>query len=248
MTARVPPVPPASLPIPGSRVFACGALACATLLLFAWLAGNAWLDAVAVLLLGGLLLHSRLRRGEAGAWLAWIGAGAALLWLARRGEGQLALDSVPVIVNAALCGVFACSLAHGREPLIARVIEALEGRPRLELPGVAAYARVLTRAWAWLLGVQALVLACVVVLRQPGGLLATFGVASPFALSGAVWSAWLHAGSWLLVPVALVLEYAVRRLRLRHIPHASLAHFLIGLARNWPAVLRGLVYETPPLR
>ena len=117
-----------------------------------------------------------------------------------------------------------------------------------ELPGVAAYARVLTRAWAWLLGVQALVLACVVVLRQPGGLLATFGVASPFALSGAVWSAWLHAGSWLLVPVALVLEYAVRRLRLRHIPHASLAHFLIGLARNWPAVLRGLVDETPPLR
>ena len=49
----------------------------------------------------------------AAAWLAWLARAAALAWLGLRGHGGLALDAVPVLINLALCGVFARTLRHG---------------------------------------------------------------------------------------------------------------------------------------
>ncbi|MFI4969456.1 MAG: xanthomonadin biosynthesis protein, partial [Lysobacterales bacterium] len=157
-----------------------------------------------------------------------------------RGNGRIALDALPVLVNAMLCGLFARTLRRGHRPLIARVIGVLEDPTRLALPRVAGYARALTLAWALLLGTQALVLAVLVACALPNGALATFGVAPPVALSGAGWRWYLHAGSYALVPAFLVVEYVFRRGYLRNIPHAPLPQFLARLARRWPSLLRSV--------
>ena len=56
----------------------------------------------------------------------------------------------------------------------------------------------------------------------------------------AAWRWYLHLGSYLVVCAFLVLEYAWRRWRLRHVPHLPLPIFLARLARRWPSLLRSL--------
>lgn len=238
--APVSAAPPSTVP-PGSRSrLVVGLLAAYGVLLVAAIAsGNAWLDLLAAFALVTLLLSPGLRRGSAFAWGLWLLVGAALVALAAFGHGRLALDLMPIFVNLALCTLFARTLAHGREPLIASVIAALEGRERLALPRVAGYARGLTLAWAVLFGAQAALLAWLVACAVPAGALAAFGLPSPFPLHGDAWRWYLHLGSYALVLVFLVGEYAFRRWRLRHIPHASLPRFVGRLVRRWPRLVRG---------
>lgn len=215
-----------------------GALAAyAALVLAAFLTGNLWLDAAAALVLVTLLLSPALGRGSAIGWLLWLLGAAGFVWLAVRGNGRLALDAMPVFVNAALCGLFARTLRRGREPLIASIIEVLEGAERLALPRVAGYARGLTQAWAWLFGAQAMLLALIVLCAVPDGLLASFAVAPPIAVP-AGWRWYLHLGSYALFLGFMVGEYTFRRWYLRHIPHAPLPLFITRLARRWPALVR----------
>jgi uncharacterized membrane protein len=220
----------------------------AALLLAAFVSGRDELAGLAAFVLLGLLLGAGLRRGRALAWLAWLGSAALLLWLGRHGRMRLALDALPVLVNALLAGVFARTLRAGSEPLIARVICVLEGAERLALPRVAPYARALTAAWALLLGAQALALAIVLACRVPDGALAAFGVVPPLALEGAAWRAYLQWGGYALVPAFLVLEYAFRRVWLRALPHAPLPLFLARLAQRWPALLHSLAHDAPRAR
>ena len=228
---------PAATPVmPSTRAFACGVIGCVALFLAAYMTANAWINELALFVLISLLLQSGLRRRNAHAWIVWLASGAALAVLGSRGNGRLALDVLPAVFNAVFCIVFARSLAHGCTPLIARIIEAIEGRARLGLSRVAAYARALTWAWALLLGMQAAVLAW----------LATrdLGAIAHSAFSDSPWRWYLHFGNYALVPAFLILEYAFRRWWLRHIPHASLAQFLVQLARNWPALVRSVALDT----
>lgn len=228
---------PAPRRVRGPRLIVAGVAVYALLLAGAAFTGSVWLDELAAFALAGLLLLPGLRRLRASAWLAWLAVGAAFAWLGLRGNGRFALDCMPVLVNVALCNVFARTLPRGREPLIARIIEVLEGRARLALPRVAGYARALTWAWALLFAAQAALLAVLAVCAQPHGLLATFGIASPLAADGAAWGVYQHVGSYALVPTFMVAEYAFRRWYLRHIPHASLPRFVVRLARRWPGLL-----------
>lgn len=240
MSSAVPAsVPARSFSAPSA--FTCGVLVYMMLLLAAIATGNVWLDELAALALLTLFLLTALRRGSLAAWSGWLVAAALLALLGVRGNGRIALDALPVLVNAMLCALFARTLLRGRQPLIARVIGVVEGPARLALPRVAGYARALTLAWTLLLGAQALALAVLVACSLPDGALATFGVAPPAALSGAGWRWYLNVGSYALVPAFLVVEYAFRRGYLRHIPHAPLPQFLARLARRWPALLRSLV-------
>lgn len=223
------------------------------LLLAALATANVWLDAAAALLLISLLLSPGLRRRSAAAWLLWLATCAGFAALASHGHGRLALDLLPACVNAALCLVFARTLAPGGEPLIARVIGVVEGPERLALPRVAGYARGLTLVWAAAFGAQALWLATIVVFAAPEGLLAVLGVAAPLQwhglqwqglqLHGIGWRWYLHVGSYACTLLLLLLEYGFRRWYLDHIPHVPLPLFAGRLARRWPALVRSLVDE-----
>lgn len=194
--------------------------------------------AAAVFALIVALLVPGLRRGMLAAWLGVLAAALVLAGLIRVGAGWLALDLVPMLVNAALCVLFARTLMRGRVALIARFIAILEGEQRLRDARVARYARGLTLAWALVLGVQAGLLGLIVML-MPHGVLAVLGVGGP-RLAAAGWIAYLHAGSYLLVAVFMLLEYAFRRWHLRHIAHLRLPDFLLAVVQRWPALLHSL--------
>jgi len=211
----------------------------------AFASGRAWLEELAALMLVSLLLWPALRRRSLIAGGLWAIAAFGIAALALAGRGALALDFMPVMVNAALSSLFAQTLARGSEPLIARVIAVLESPERLTLPRVAGYARALTLAWAVLLGVQAIVLAFLILCAVPDGLLASFGIEPPIAITGNGWRWYLHLGSYAIVLAFLVVEYAFRRWYLRHIAHVSLPVFVTRLVRRWPALARSVMLDIP---
>jgi uncharacterized membrane protein len=211
----------------------------------AFASGRAWLDELAAVMVVSLLLWPGLRRRSVAAFMVWGIAVLGVVALAIAGRGEITLDFLPVIVNAALCTLFARTLAPGSEPLIARLIAVLESPERIALPRVAAYARGLTLAWALLLGAQALVLALMICCAVPDGLLASFGVTPPIALTGHAWRWYLHLGSYATVLAFLIAEYAYRRWHLRHISHVSLPVFVARLVRRWPVLARSVMNDVP---
>lgn len=148
------------------------------------------------------------------------------------GGDRLALDLMPVLINAVLCAIFARTLTPGRQTLVARAILALEGPERLALPGVASYARKLTLTWALLLGVQAVVLLILVLCNSPG-------ITSPIALQPGVVHWYLHVGSYAVVIAFMLLEYGFRRWHMRGVPHPHFGQFCVHLAQRWPALVHG---------
>ncbi len=148
---RVPPVS-ATLPIPPlaphparhSRRTAFVFAVYAIVLVAAFASGRAWLEELAAFMLVSLLLWPGLSRRNPIEMTLWLIAALGIAVLATTGQGAIALDFMPVMVNAALCALFARTLAHGSEPLIARLIGVIEHPDRLALPWVAAYARTLT--------------------------------------------------------------------------------------------------------
>jgi uncharacterized membrane protein len=189
------------------------------------------------LLLSVLLLPHLLTRRVA-PWLLWAGALIGLLLCWHFGYADLLLETVPVLINAALACWFGRTLATA-EPLVARFIIAIEGEARLQQPGVAAYARQVTWFWALLLATQALLLCVLLLCADRSGLLLRFGMTSPLRVPERWAAAWLHLGGYLLLGVAFMLEYLYRRWRLRHLQHPGLQQTLLQLALHWPQLLRG---------
>ncbi len=217
-----------------SRLLVPGIAAYLILVSGAFATGISILGGLAAFVLVSLILGPGLRRRSTPAWAAWCAATAAIGLLLLRGAGALALDAMPVLVNVALCWLFARTLRRGREPLIAQFIRVIEGPQRLALPKVAAYARGLTLTWSVLLGAQAGVLALLLVWSAAAG-------ANLLAVPGSAWRIYLHLGSYALVPAFLILEYAYRRWHLRDVPHLPLAQFIARLAHCWRSMLHDLV-------
>lgn len=172
-------------------------------------------------------------------WGVWLITLAAMGWLGWHGMAGLLLECVPIAVNVLLACLFGRSLRAGSMPLIARIIEALEGRERLGVPGVAAYARHLTWFWTLLASAQALVLAVLLLCAEPGGLLSALGIASPWPVHAGLAQSYAHLGGYMLMASAFVLEHFFRRWHLRHIPHPSLHELILGVATRWPKLLHG---------
>ena len=211
-------------------------------LTLAFASGRGWLDELAAFMVVSLVLWPGLRRLSPPAIALWILAGAAIAELARTGNGDIALDFLPVVINLALCALFARTLVAGSEPLIARLIAVIESPERVALPRVASYARALTWVWAIVLGAQALLLSALIVCAAPDGLLARFGIAPPLAIVGD-WRWFLNFGSYATVLPLLVFEYAFRRWYLRHIPHVSLPVFMGRLVRRWPTLAHSVMHD-----
>lgn len=172
-------------------------------------------------------------------WATWALALATMGWLWLYGMVGLLLECVPIAINLLLATLFGRSLRAGSTPLIARVIEAVEGRERLQMPGLAAYARHLTWFWAMLMAAQALVLSILLVCAEPGGLLASLGIASPWAVPAGPAQAYVHVGGYVLIAAAFLLENAFRRWHLRHLTHPRMHELALGIAARWPQLVRG---------
>jgi uncharacterized membrane protein len=160
--------------------------------------------------------------------MAWCMCAVLVLWLDWRGHAHAILDTVPVLINAGLCFVFARTLRADREPLVTRVVRLTEGPERLESEGIARYTRQVTWYWAILLGVQVLLLcACWTMLAS----------ARP---EMRIWARiYLHVGGYLLPGVAMLTEYLFRRWYFRHLPQPGPVAFLRQLVTCWPQIVRG---------
>jgi uncharacterized membrane protein len=172
-------------------------------------------------------------------WLVWVATLAAMAWLWLHGMVGLLLECVPIAINLLLASLFGRTLRAGHTPLIARLIEALEGPERLKVPGIAPYARHLTWFWTLLTLTQAIVLAVLLLCAEPGGLLSSLGVASPWPVPAGLAQSYVHVGGYVLIASAFLLENAFRRWHLRHVPHLRMHELALGIAARWPKLVRG---------
>lgn len=193
-------------------------LAAAVLLLVAWLP-RVW--------------RSRSRAALAG----WTGLAALLLVPAALGHAVLALMALPVVFMAIVAWAFARTLRHGREPLVTRFVRVIEGEAQLEVPGLRGYTRGVTLFWACLLACMATLSLGIALLAQPGGWLATFGIASPVHLPGSLLAWYPEAGCWAALVAAFAGEYLFRRWYLRGVTQTPLRTFVMQLVRRWPELL-----------
>jgi hypothetical protein len=213
--------------------------ACGLLALAGGLLHRHGLSVAAAALLLLAWLPSVWRRRSVGALAVWVLLAALLLVPAMTGRPVLALMALPVLFLAAIGWLFARTLKPGAEPLVTRFVRVIEGEARVNLPGVRDYTRGVTWFWACLLGAMALLSLLIALFAVPGGWLATFGVAVPFALPGSMLEWYPEAGCWILLLAAFAGEYAFRRWHLRRIPHPPVRRFVAQIVQRWPALVRG---------
>ena len=176
------------------------------------------------------------------AWAAFGALVAAGWWLADSGGALPALRLVPVMLIGLVAYGFGRTLRTGREPLITRMIAGLEGLPPDELSAeLRTYARDLTASWAALLGALALFNLALALLLVPGGLLASAGVASPWAIAHAppAWRVTL-VNFGLMIGFFLA-EFSIRQRRFPGRYH-NLADFLRRMSRLGPAFWRDVMH------
>lgn len=153
--------------------------------------------------------------------------GVAMIPLAL-GYGESALALMPALIAALIGWIFARTLRRGRRPLIARMIAAMDGEQMLRDEGIARYARRLTGLWA---GWQA-------ALALLGLLLA---IAAGCCAAAWRWLPGPRLFGAVLLPAAVVAlllgEFLLRPHLLPQAPRRSLAQFVRGLLRAWPAAL-----------
>ena len=161
-----------------------------------------------------ILLLPALARGRARAWIALAASALALAWLARTPYALLPLLLVPVLFVALVAWGFARTLRAGRVPLITKIVSALEARDPAQLePEIARYTRNLTRVWAVVLAVLAAVNLVLALLAVPRGLLAAFGIATPWPVDETLWSWCANGATYGLVGGLMVAEFAWRSRR-----------------------------------
>jgi len=214
-------------------------LACGVLALAGGLSHRHELSLAAAALLLLAWVPSVWRRRNLVALSVWMALAALLLVPALTGHPELALMALPIVFLTAIAWVFARTLKRSREPLVTRFVRVIEGEDRVNLPGVRGYTRGVTLFWACLLGAMAMLSLALALCAVPGGWLATFGVAAPFALPGSLLAWYPEAGCWIVLLAAFAGEYAFRRWYMRHIPHPSARRFVTQIVQRWPALGRG---------
>ena len=179
--------------------------------------GDGRFAAVALLLVVALVLVPALLRGRLPAWLLMAVAALLAAWLAPSTVLWLPLRLVPVAFVGLVAFGVARTLRAGRVPLVTRIVSALDRTPPAALPAdLQAYARAVTRAWAWLLGALAL-----------------FDLWMALHATPEQWSWLANIGDYVVIGGFLLLEFAWRR---RRFP---------AEARSFPAFVRGMLALGP---
>lgn len=117
------------------------------------LSGAAWLQWLALTLLGGMLLMPLLTRSRAlfaALLLLWV---AAIALLPSQAAGRYFLMAAPVLISLSIFLLFATSLLPGRQALVTRIATAMRGPLP---PAVRCYTRQVTLFWAALLALWTL--------------------------------------------------------------------------------------------
>ena len=198
------------------------------------------LAALAMFDIALILLLPALARPRIGAWAALACSVAALAWLARTPYALLPLLLVPVLFVALVGWGFARTLRAGRVPLVARIASALEAKDPAELePDVARYTRRLTGLWAIVLFALAGLNLVLALLAVPRGLLAAFGVATPWPVGETLWSWCANGATYGLIGGLMVAEFAWRSRRFPGRYHGPL-DFARRLAALGPGFWNGL--------
>lgn len=198
-------------------------------------AALACIDVAAMALATPLLVW----RGWAWLTLIWFAGGA--FWLAATEWALLPLLLMPAVFMLMIAWLFARSLRPPRQPLIGRIVAALDGvQPQQLPPDISRYTRRLTMAWAGLLGLLALANLGLALVATPRGVLAAFAVAAPFTVTQAQWSWFANVLNHGLIGGFFLLEYAYRK---RRFParYASFADFVMRMARLGPTVWQDLL-------
>lgn len=207
---------------------------------------DGWLAALAGADIALILLLPMLARGRAQAWIALAAAFAALAWLAQSRYALLPPLLVPVLFVALVAWGFARTLRRGHVPLISRIVAALEGREAARLdPEIARYTRSLTVLWAVVLSALAGVNLVLASLAVPRGLLATFGIATPWPVSEAQWSWCANGATYGLVGGLLVCEFLYRSRRFPGRYHGPM-DFAKRMAALGPGFWNGLFRDHSP--
>lgn len=189
-------------------------------------------DIALVVLLDGLLAR------RARHWLLLLVAIPALSLLSHSRFALVPLLLMPALLLAIAASGFARTLRPGRTPLIASIVEVLEGDDAANLPDrLRRYARWLTFAWALVLGSLALVNLLLALCAVPGGVLASVGIAPPLAVTSTQWSWFANGFNYGLLGLFFVVEFACRRRCFPERVH-GFRHFATRLAKLGPSFWR----------
>lgn len=199
------------------------------------LAALALLDIVLILLVLPLV------HGRAWAWLV-VAASAAGLWAVQHSSLlPVLLLLPPVLFPGLVAWWFWRTLAPGRQPLILRIVAALEHcTPETLAPPLARYARRLTRLWALLLAGICMANLLLGIIAVPDGLLVQLGHRPVVTVPQAVWSWFANLLDYGLVAIAFVVEYVVRMRLFPDRPYRTPVEFVRRLGALGPAFWRDI--------
>lgn len=192
----------------------------------------------ALLSLVVMMLAAGIAARRAWAWLLLPVSLAACHALYLAGLAGVPLLLVPVAFVALVAWVFGRSLSSPRGALITRIVAALDGStPATLAPELLSYSRGLTAAWAWVLGGMALANLALALAAEPGGLLASLGIAPPVSITLEQWSLFANLLTYGVVGGFFAIEFMYRK---RRFPgrYVSFLSFLRQMAGLGPAFWR----------
>lgn len=201
--------------------------------------GRPALRTAAVAALVALVLAPLLRAKPVVGAFATLAAVAACVALAQHDRLELLLFLPPVLIPAFGAWLFGHTLVPGRVSLIEQLVALIHGDGPID-PGVPAYARRLTLAWALLMALLAGANAALALLAAPGGVLLALGIEPPVRVPLAWWSWLANVGGYVLLALLFAAEYAYRRRRFPDQPYRDFADFAARVRAVGPRLVRNL--------
>ena len=199
--------------------------------------GSPRLTALSLGWLAALALGPAQLRGQPLAWLA-AAAVASVLALGAQGSWLwLPVYAPSIAADVFVAFLFARTLKPTEVPLIEQIVRLLHDPGERLDPGIPAYARRLTAAWAVLFGTLAGINLVLALLAAPHGILLLLGMTPPVTLPQRAWSLFANLLEYLVAALFFVGEFAYRRRRFPHQPYRNLLHFLLQVAAVTPRAL-----------